>query len=120
MDIVRWKVSRPPQFAVLSNANKAKKDNMDIQYAPLRPMEDFLTAGARFQIPDFNKEDRWFNRIVSNLLYYQTNYFLCALGIFFLVGFFHPQEMLAGISTMVIAKFAYLSEKKPLLFASSR
>ena len=112
LDIVRWRITRAPQSmvaivtALKDNVNKRLKPDdktaeMDVQFAPLRPMEDFITQGARFQIPDFNKEDRWFNRIVSNLLYYQTNYFLCALGIFLLVGFFHPQEMLAGISTMV-------------------
>ena len=47
------------------------------------------------------KEDRWLNRIVSNLLYYQTNYFVSALVIFALVSFAHPQHMVYGMSVMV-------------------
>ena len=56
---------------------------------------------VHFQIPNMAKEDRWLNRIVSNLLYYQTNYFVSGLVIFALVTFAHPQHMFYGISVMV-------------------
>ena len=57
-----------------------------VELAPLRPFDDFLLQSARFQIPNVKEPDRWANRVVSNLLYYQTNYFLAALIIFLLVG----------------------------------
>jgi len=69
--------------------------------APLRPLEDFLTGKARFQIPDLNNEERWLHRITQNLLYYQTNYFLSSFIIFAVVGSMHPQKMAIGILVMV-------------------
>ena len=54
-----------------------------------------------FQAPDTANAERWFNRIVANLLYYQTNYFVSALVIFMLVGFTYPQEMLLGVMIAV-------------------
>ena len=50
-----------------------------------------------FQVPDLNNEDRWFNRIVQNLLYYQTNYFASALAIFSLVAIMKPDQMAYGL-----------------------
>ena len=47
--------------------------------------------------------DKWANRIVSNLLYYQTNYLVSAMIIFSLVAYAYPQEMLVGIVTVVSA-----------------
>ena len=57
-----------------------------VELAPLRPLEDFVLSSARFQVPDLKDFERWANRIINNLLYYQTNYFLTALVIFLLVG----------------------------------
>lgn len=74
-----------------------------MELASLRSLDDFLLGQARFQVPDINNEDKWFNRIVSNLLYYQTNYFLASFIIFGSVGFFHPKEMSYGIAAMVIS-----------------
>ena len=54
--------------------------------APLRSLEDFLLGSARFQIPNFRDPDRCANRILNNLLYYQSNYFLSAVVIFLIVG----------------------------------
>ena len=62
---------------------------------------------VHFQIPNMAKEDRWLNRIVSNLLYYQTNYFVSALVIFALVSFAHPQHMVYGMSVMVRRALIY-------------
>ena len=79
-----------------SNSNP---NNMDL--APLRSLDDFILQGSRFQVPDINQPDRCFNRIVNNLLYYQTNYFLSGLVIFLLVTFLHPQQMALGIILLV-------------------
>ena len=54
-----------------------------------------------FQIPNFQDEDRWFNRIIYNLMYYQTNYLIASALIFGFVLFARPQEMIMGIFLMV-------------------
>ena len=59
---------------------------MDVELAPLRPLSDFLLEGARFQVPDIQDLERWANRIINNLLYYQSNYMLMAVLVFLLVG----------------------------------
>ena len=62
----------------------------DVQLAPLRPIGDFLLESARFQIPSVKDAEKWANRVLNNLLYYQTNYFLTALLVFFIIGYgFH-------------------------------
>lgn len=53
---------------------------------PLRSLNDFILDSARFQLPNLKDFDKWGNRVVNNLLYYQTNYFFTAVIIFLLVG----------------------------------
>lgn len=57
-----------------------------VQPPPLRSLDDFLLSSARFSAPDVRDLERWNNRIINNLLYYQSNYFLSALGFLLLVG----------------------------------
>lgn len=59
---------------------------VDMQPPPLRSLDDFLLSSARFALPDVRDLDRWNNRIINNLLYYQSNYFLSALLLLLLVG----------------------------------
>nr|KAF6419903.1 ADP ribosylation factor like GTPase 6 interacting protein 5 [Molossus molossus] len=47
---------------------------MDVNIAPLRAWDDFFPGSDRFARPDFRDISKWNNRVVSNLLYYQTNY----------------------------------------------
>ena len=58
----------------------------ELELAPLRSLDDFLSNSARFQIPNYREPERWTNRVVQNLLYYQTNYLVSAVLIFTLVG----------------------------------
>ena len=39
----------------------------------------------RFEVPDTSDTGRWTNRVVNNLIYYQTNYFVSALIVFSLI-----------------------------------
>jgi len=73
-----------------------------VEIAPFRPLDEFLLSSSRFQVPDFNDPGKWANRIVNNLLYYQTNYFLSAIVIFLLITFLNPGEMILGIITMAL------------------
>jgi len=98
---------RPPRLTHREKINYQDLKTIKMEFAPLRPLDDFILSKSRFQIPDFNNDDRWMNRIVSNLLYYQTNYFVSALVIFLLVSFLHPSEMLLGIITIGILGLIY-------------
>lgn len=63
-----------------------KKNPSEFEIAPLRSLGDFFLEAARFQIPNVNDLEKWGNRVTSNLLYYQTNYFLLAILIFMIIG----------------------------------
>ncbi|XP_069693015.1 PRA1 family protein 3 isoform X1 [Periplaneta americana] len=90
------------------------KKKMDVEISPLRSLDDFILESARFQIPNFKDFEKWGNRVVNNLLYYQTNYFLLSLVIFILVGVIHPTKMLCGMLAMSVAfgLFYYLTNAK--------
>lgn len=64
----------------------SKKDASELEIAPLRTLSDFLLESARFQIPNVKDLEKWGNRVTSNLLYYQTNYFLVSILIFLIIG----------------------------------
>ncbi|XP_068188841.1 ADP-ribosylation factor-like 6 interacting protein 5b [Antennarius striatus] len=67
-----------------------------MELAPFRPMDDFFPGTDRFARPDFRDLTRWNNRVVSNLMYYQTNYLALALGVFLVVGFLNPLGLFLG------------------------
>ncbi|OXU24839.1 hypothetical protein TSAR_015108 [Trichomalopsis sarcophagae] len=85
--------------------------NGELELPPLRSLNDFILDSARFQIPNLKDLDKWGNRVVNNLLYYQTNYFFTAVVIFVLVGLIHPGKMIVGMLAMavILLTFAYLS-----------
>ena len=58
---------------------------MAVELPPFRSLQDFITD-ARFSAPTINDLERLTNRTVNNLLYYQTNYFFCAIVLFLLVA----------------------------------
>ncbi|XP_075879777.1 PRA1 family protein 2 [Nelusetta ayraudi] len=74
----------------------------DVQPPPLRSLDDFLLGSARFAVPDVRDLDRWNNRIINNLLYYQSNYFLSAVLLLLLVGYFHPFQLFVGATVVTL------------------
>ena len=62
----------------------------DMTLAPIRSLDDFLLSVNRFQLPQFKDFEKWNKRIVYNLHYYQTNYFITAIIIFTLIGYLSP------------------------------
>ncbi|KAJ8980583.1 hypothetical protein NQ317_018710 [Molorchus minor] len=92
----------------------SKKESSEFEIAPLRPLDDFLLEAARFQIPNVKDLEKWGNRVTSNLLYYQTNYFLLALLIFVIVGVIHPTKMALGFVTtaVIFMIFIYITNEK--------
>lgn len=66
--------------------DKLKLGNDELEFPRLRTLDDFLLESARFQIPNFKDFEKWGNRVVNNLLYYQTNYLFLAAIVFLIVG----------------------------------
>ncbi|XP_033472570.1 PRA1 family protein 2 [Epinephelus fuscoguttatus] len=85
-----------------------------VQPPPLRSLEDFLLSSARFAVPDVRDLDRWNNRIINNLLYYQSNYLLSAVGILLIVGYFQPFQLCLGamVVTVLFLGFVWVAENQ--------
>ncbi|XP_013098240.1 PRA1 family protein 3 [Stomoxys calcitrans] len=77
----------------------------NLELPPLRSLDDFVLGSARFQIPNIKDFDKWGNRVVKNLLYYQTNYFLLFLAIYGLMMIINPVKIICGLTVqaMIIA-----------------
>jgi len=92
-----------------SDLTKSFQLTPDLHVAPIRNVNDFLLGQARFQLPPYNDLNKWSHRITSNLLYYQTNYFLIIMTMFFFVSLLHPRDMLLGFVCICLAfaVFAY-------------
>lgn len=63
-------------------------------------------------MPDVRDVDRWNNRIINNLLYYQSNYLLSALGLLLLVGYLWPLQMVVGatVVSLLFLGFVWAAE----------
>ena len=70
------------------------------------------TIFPRFEMPELNNPEKMSSKIVSNLLYYQTNYFISFLTIFLLVFFFVPWKMLYIIILLALGDTTF----KKLIF----
>uniref|UniRef100_A0A4W5LMP8 PRA1 family protein n=1 Tax=Hucho hucho TaxID=62062 RepID=A0A4W5LMP8_9TELE len=71
-----------------------------VELTPLKPWDDFFPGSDRFAKPDARDLPRWNNRVVNNLLYYQTNYFAMAIIVFLIVGFLNPMGMFMGMAVV--------------------
>jgi hypothetical protein len=80
-----------------------------LEIPPLRSLNDFILESARFQLPNFNDFEKWGNRVVKNLLYYQTNYFAVAAVFFAIMGIIHPIKILSGL--IYVAAIAFVAVK---------
>ncbi|XP_059615492.1 PRA1 family protein 3 [Phlebotomus argentipes] len=66
----------------------------EFNFAPLRDLNDFLLSSASFGLPSVNDLEKWGNRVVKNLLYYQTNYFCSAAVLWLLLLLLNPRDFL--------------------------
>ncbi|XP_069019633.1 ADP-ribosylation factor-like 6 interacting protein 5a [Embiotoca jacksoni] len=71
-----------------------------VEVTPLRPWGDFFPGSERFAKPDVKDLAKWNNRVVSNLLYYQTNYLALAIAVFLVVGFLNPLGMFTSVAVV--------------------
>ncbi|XP_040103163.1 PRA1 family protein 3 [Oryx dammah] len=90
---------------------------MDVNIAPLRAWDDFFPGSDRFARPDFRDISKWNNRVVSNLLYYQTNYLVVAAMMISVVGFLSPFNMILGgiVVVLVFTGFVCAAHNKDSL-----
>lgn len=86
-----------------------------VRFAPFRKVEDFVGKAENYALPKFDDLERVNRRISQNLLYYQTNYFLCFLAIFLIMSIIHPVQIISGlllvIGLCIVANI--LSNKSP-------
>lgn len=87
---------------------------MEVAVAPLRSWDDFIPGHDRFAVPDLKDVSKWNNRVVSNLLYYQTNYLVLGSAAIALVGFLNPIGMLLGgvVVALVFLGFVWASHNQ--------
>ncbi|XP_041945605.1 ADP-ribosylation factor-like 6 interacting protein 5a [Alosa sapidissima] len=93
-----------------------------VEIAPLRPWDDFFPGSERFGKPDVRDLAKWNNRVVSNLLYYQTNYLAMAIVVFLLVGLTNPFGMMLGgiVVTLVFMGSVWAAENKAMIKSLKR
>ncbi|KAL4622586.1 PRA1 family protein 2 [Arapaima gigas] len=80
----------------------------DVQPPPLRSLDDFILGSARFAVPDFRNFERLNNRIINNLLYYQSNYFLSVIIFLALVGYVQPVQLFLGATVVTLAFLGFV------------
>lgn len=84
----------------LNMTDAASNAVQGLQLAPLRPLDEFILGSARFQLPNFKDWEKWGNRVVKNLCYYQTNYFIL-IGVWLVLTLVY-QPKVAIYSTAII------------------
>ena len=73
------------------------KWNQDLQFAPLRSINEFVLDQSRYALPSFRDLPKWNNRICANLLYYQSNYMAFMLILVALTIGIQTKAMLVGL-----------------------
>ncbi|XGW31639.1 hypothetical protein V3C99_010082 [Haemonchus contortus] len=93
-----------------------------VELPPFRSVNDFILGKARFELPPYNDLPRWNNRIISNLLYYQTNYFLVFGVLFVLQSFFNSQDLALGLSAVLVvaAVVSFAISDNPTFYQTRR
>ncbi|KAB5545998.1 hypothetical protein PHYPO_G00067060 [Pangasianodon hypophthalmus] len=88
-----------------------------MELAPFRQWDDFFPGVDRFAKPDIKDLTKWNNRVISNLLYYQTNYFAVFIVVFLIVGFMNPLGMILGgtVVSLVFMGSVWAGENKAVI-----
>ncbi|CAG9530188.1 unnamed protein product [Cercopithifilaria johnstoni] len=72
-----------------------------VQIPPLRNFREFFYDRSRFEIPPFRDLAKWNNRMLSNLLYYQTNYFAFMLLIILICASVQLRDVFIGLVAII-------------------
>ncbi|VDD91095.1 unnamed protein product [Enterobius vermicularis] len=101
----------------LDGADINWKFTEDVQIPPFRNMDEFILGRARFQLPTFTNFPKWNNRILTNLLYFQTNYFVIMIAVILVSCAVQAPHVLFGLSalvTLIAALFLSISKNPSL------
>ncbi|CAI4224429.1 unnamed protein product [Auanema sp. JU1783] len=74
-----------------------------IELPSFRSLSDFLLIKSRYEHPSYSNLSNWQNRIIANLLYYQTNYFFSFFCLFIFEIFFCGQDTVFGFFTILLS-----------------
>lgn len=94
------------QFTTVPSAPRKYRD---IVIARQWSVDEFILGKSRFQLPSFTDLAKWNNRVVTNLLYYQTNYLALAVLFALLSCFIHAKDIVVGISAIGLLVSALLA-----------
>uniref|UniRef100_A0A915PL49 PRA1 family protein n=1 Tax=Setaria digitata TaxID=48799 RepID=A0A915PL49_9BILA len=72
-----------------------------VQVPPLRNVREFICDRSRFEIPPFRDLQKWNNRMLSNLLYYQTNYFAFMSIIVLICASVQLRDVFIGLAAII-------------------
>uniref|UniRef100_A0A8R1I372 PRA1 family protein n=1 Tax=Caenorhabditis japonica TaxID=281687 RepID=A0A8R1I372_CAEJA len=72
-----------------------------LELPPFRNFQEFLLETDRYERPPMNDFKKWNNRIISNLLYFQTNYFVTIISLFLIYTCFSSQDIFIGLIAIV-------------------
>lgn len=83
-----------------------------IKLAPFRSNLDFFGDASKYSIPIKNRGDR----LIHNLLFYQTNYILIWLAITSLFSIIHPEKFFIGffLFYFLISSFIVINTRRTL------
>jgi hypothetical protein len=91
------------------------KSDHTLRIAPLRSIQEFV-GGNEWSKPNFNPKEfgELQKQIISNLIYYQTNYGAFAIPFLLLVAFFRPTAIIFGllVVAVLVAGLVYASRQK--------
>ncbi|KAI1733277.1 PRA1 family protein [Ditylenchus destructor] len=107
-------------FSTVESRNKmaasVEKDNFviseSIQFAPLRTLNEFA-LDARFEVPQYNDMKKFKNRVITNLLYFQTNYFILFFTLFLILSAFQSQNVLLGFTATAVTAAVFFFSFTP-------
>jgi len=72
-------------------------DNEFVKLPRFRLMDDFLLNSSRYSLPTHGNSDRLHNRMINNLLYYQTNYLAVFAAVFLVIFYLQSKAILLGL-----------------------
>ncbi|OZC07420.1 PRA1 family protein [Onchocerca flexuosa] len=92
-----------------------------VQVPPLRSFREFFCDKSRFEIPPFRDLPKWNNRMLSNLLYYQTNYFAFMSLIILICASVQLRDVFIGlVAIMCVAAVLIFSLSSNSTFVQAR
>ncbi|XP_025022710.1 PRA1 family protein 2 isoform X2 [Python bivittatus] len=97
------------------SSSRPKRAKMsEVRLPPVRALDDFLLGSTRLAAPDVPDLQRWHNRVINNLLYYQSNYLLLLGAGLLLGGYFQPMLILLSclLISLLFGGFIWAAENK--------